>query len=457
MTNLQTTQDLPVLTVSQLNEQVQSLLESSFPIIALEAELSNLSKPRSGHWYFSLKDDKAQVRCAMFRFHNQRCRLQPEEGKQVLILGRVTLYQPRGDYQIVVEQMQEAGVGRLQAAFEELKQKLKQAGLFEAQYKQPLPKIPQRVTIITSSSGAAIQDIQQVLNRRAPYLAKQIQPVLVQGETAASQIIEALQTTDKQQWAQVIILARGGGSLEDLWCFNDENLARVIFDCQTPIVTGIGHETDFTISDFVADLRAPTPSAAAEQVAPDYINLLQTIQQHQQRLEKNLVQNLQTFQQKFDWLHKRLQQAHPSNRIQQQKQRLNLVTNCLHHWQLQLIQYQRQRLQAIQFKLQAQHPQQLLHYYKQRIEQSHKSLCNILNQHYQQNLNRFSYLQRHLKTLSPQATLERGYAIVKDSQQQIIKSGQSIQTKQAITVELADSWLFSTVNSKELKTHNSQT
>ena len=443
--------DLPVLTVSQLNEQVGSLLESSFPVIALEGELSNFSKPRSGHWYFSLKDDKAQIRCAMFRFHNQRCQLQPEEGKQVLIKGRVTLYQPRGDYQIIAEQMQEAGIGRLQAAFEQLKQKLKQEGLFDSQYKKPLPSIPQRAALITSRSGAAIEDMQHVLQRRAPYLSISLHPVLVQGQEAARAIIDALYEVDNQNWADVIILARGGGSLEDLWCFNDENLARRIFACQTPIVTGIGHETDFTISDFVADLRAPTPSAAAEQIAPDFQQLLQTTKDYQRRLQNHLLQKLQTAQQKLDWQYKRLQQAHPSNMIQQRRQRLNLINQRLYHWQQQCTQFYRQRLTALQYRLQSQHPQQHYQHHHQRLQQLQKNLQTLINQHYQTQLNRYHYLQRCLHTLSPKATLDRGYAIVKDADQQIIKSGQSLRPNQAITVELADSWVYTNVSKTEKK------
>ena len=445
------TSELPVLTVSQLNEQVRSLLEQSLPFIALEAEVSNFSRPRSGHWYFSLKDDKAQVRCAMFRFHNQRSIVTPEEGKQVLVRGRVTLYEPRGDYQIIVEHMEPAGEGRLQTAFNQLKNKLKQAGLFENTHKKTLPSIPQRIALITSKSGAAIQDIYNVLQRRAPYLQTQLHPVLVQGETAAPHIIETLQTVDHQRWADIIILARGGGSLEDLWCFNDENLAYALFNCQTPVVTGIGHETDFTICDFVADLRAPTPSAAAELVAPDQQALLQTIAQYQQRLQRHILNQLQQTQQKLDWLHKRLQQAHPQTVVQRQQQKLNLIKQRLSHWQQQCtIQYQ-QRLAKLQYALSTHHPEQRTQQYHYHLQQLNQRLQQAWQQQYQQTLNRFYYLQRSLQTLSPQATLERGYAIVKDDQQRVVKTGHNLQPQQAITVELADSWVYSTVWSTEHK------
>lgn len=451
MKQLPEAQSLPILSVSQLNEQVSYLLEQSFPYVALEAEISNFSTPRSGHWYFTLKDDKAQVRCAMFRFHNQRSQIRPEEGQQVLVHGRVSLYEARGDYQIIIEHMQQAGVGRLQAAFEELKQRLKQEGLFEAQYKKALPRIPQRIVLITSNTGAAIQDIQNVLDRRAPYLSIHTMPVLVQGETAAPSIVEALQKADEQRWADVIMLARGGGSLEDLWCFNDERLARAIFACHTPIITGIGHETDFTISDFVADLRTPTPSAAAEQVAPDYQTLLQTIAQYARQLEKHTLQHLQKLQQQFDGQYKRLQQAHPVNMIHQQKQRLDILRQRLQHWQQQCTQQYQQQLTALQYRLQAQHPRQTSQQIKQHLQQLQKTLQQSIQQHYLQTLNRFNYLQRCLDALSPQATLERGYAIVKDDQNNLIRDAQNLKPQQPLTIELANSWVYSQVSSTQQK------
>lgn len=274
-----------IFTVSRLNQTVRQLLEMEMGQIWLSAEISNLSQPASGHWYFTLKDDRAQVRCAMFRNSNRRVTFRPQNGQQVLVRASITLYEPRGDYQLIAESMQPAGDGLLQQQFEQLKQRLSAEGLFDQQFKQPLPAPAKRVGVITSASGAALHDILQVLQRRDPSLPIVIYPTSVQGAEAPMQIVRAIETANRRDECDVLIVGRGGGSLEDLWSFNDERVARAIFASRIPIVSAVGHETDVTIADFVADLRAPTPSAAAELVSRNQLELLRQLQSQQQRLE----------------------------------------------------------------------------------------------------------------------------------------------------------------------------
>jgi len=312
-----------VYSVSRLNREVRALLESGLGCLWVRGEISNLSRPASGHWYFSLKDRDAQLRCAMFRQRNQSIRFTPREGQLVLAFGRVSLYEPRGDYQLLVELIEEAGLGALQRAFEELKTRLAAEGLFASERKRALPSAPRRIGIITSPSGAAIRDILHVLKRRFPAADVLIYPSQVQGAAAVTELIAALQLAAARAECDVLILARGGGTLEDLWCFNDERLARAMLRCPIPIVTGIGHEVDFTIADFVADLRAPTPSAAAQLVAPDGSAWLQLLERLAARFAAGVRRTLRSEQRQLEVLERRLQQAHPGARLQQHSQRLD--------------------------------------------------------------------------------------------------------------------------------------
>ncbi len=312
-----------VYSVSRLNREVRQLLESGLAGLWVRGEISNLSRPASGHWYFSLKDRDAQLRCAMFRQRNQSIRFTPREGQQVLAFGRVSLYEPRGDYQLLVELIEEAGLGALQRAFEELKSRLAAEGLFASERKRALPNAPRRIGIITSPSGAAIRDILHILKRRFPVAQVLIYPSPVQGAAAVTALIAALQLAAVRAECDVLILARGGGTLEDLWCFNDERLARAMLRCPIPIVTGIGHEVDFTIADFVADLRAPTPSAAAQLVAPDASAWLHRLEQLTARFAAAVRRSLRGEQRQLEVLERRLQQAHPGARLRQHSQRLD--------------------------------------------------------------------------------------------------------------------------------------
>jgi exodeoxyribonuclease VII large subunit len=302
---------------------VRSLLESGLGTLWVEGEISNLARPASGHWYFSLKDRDAQIRCAMFRQRNVLSRFAPREGQLVVAFGRVSLYEPRGDYQLLVELMEDAGVGALQRAFDELKARLAAEGLFAPERKRALPTAPRRIGVITSPTGAAIRDIVQVLRRRCPAAQILIYPSPVQGAAAAAALIAAVELAGARAEVDVLILARGGGSIEDLWAFNDERLARAILASPIPIVTGIGHEIDFTIADFVADLRAPTPSAAAQLVAPDAAVWRQRLEQLLARFSAAARRALRSEQLRLEALTRRLQQSHPGARLQQHSQRLD--------------------------------------------------------------------------------------------------------------------------------------
>ncbi|MCZ6716391.1 MAG: exodeoxyribonuclease VII large subunit [Gammaproteobacteria bacterium] len=378
-----------VFTVSRLNKEARGMLEQSFGLIWLEGEISNFTHHGSGHMYFSLKDDKAQVSCAMFRGQNNRLRFRPAEGMLVLVHAKVSIYEARGNFQLIVESMEEAGEGRLQREFERLKKKLLDAGLFDPDHKQPLPAVPKKIGIVTSPTGAAIRDILHVLKRRFPAAAVLVYPVAVQGEAAAGQIVRALELAAAHDSCDLLILARGGGSLEDLWAFNEEAVARAIFDCPLPLITGIGHEIDFTIADFVADVRAPTPSAAAEIAVPEQREWLNALAGHLDRLRSLVQRYLSANREKTGWLQKRLARVHPGQLLNQQGQKLDELGLRL------------RRVAA------------------DKLGQMHK---------------RLDPLARALQAIGPQATLERGYAIVSHGDAIVrdagmLKKGDEIQTR----------------------------
>lgn len=347
-----------ILSVTQLNRQVKRLLEQQLPRVWIMGEISNLAKPASGHWYFSLKDQQAQIRCAMFRNANQRLRWQPEAGQQVIARAQVTLYEGRGDYQLIVDHLELAGAGQLQQQYEVLKNKLQAEGLFATERKKALPTFPEHIGIITSPTGAAIHDILTVLNRRYPAAQVTIFPVSVQGESAAPEMISAL--LKAQQWGQadVLIIGRGGGSIEDLWAFNDEALAREIANCSIPIVSAVGHEVDFTIADFVADQRAPTPSASAEIVSPDSREWLQTLDYYMQQFLLHTQKCLSDKRQQVSLLQQRLR--HPGETINHQKQSLNHLKARLLLSIKYSLEQQRYQLTSLLERKQKLSPQDLL-------------------------------------------------------------------------------------------------
>src|SRR5688572_14061529 len=337
-----------VFTVTALNREVGQLLAHSFPLLWIEGEISNLSQPRSGHMYFSLKDPQSQVRAAMFRNRSTYLGFEPKDGMQVLVRAKVALYEPRGDFQLIVEHMEAAGDGALRRAFEALKQKLDAEGLFDAARKRPLPQFPRQIGVITSPTGAALRDVLSVLQRRYPLASVLVYPVQVQGSEAARDIIATLNLASLRQDCDVLLLVRGGGSLEDLAAFNDEQVARAITDCGIPVVCGIGHEVDFTIADFVSDLRAPTPSAAAELVSPNGPELVQRSLRLGAVLQELMLQHLQDLGLNLKQIHKRLRFLHPARRLNQQQQGLDAQERRLRHAMTLLLRQQLSSIGALE-------------------------------------------------------------------------------------------------------------
>ncbi len=438
-----------IFSVSRLNREVRGLLEGNFPLVWVEAEISNLARPASGHWYFTLKDSSAQIRCAMFRGKNARLRFQPENGDQVVVRAQLSLYEVRGDYQMIVEHMEEAGDGALRRAFEQLKQRLEREGLFDEANKQPLPTLPEQIGIITSPTGAAIRDILQILERRFPAIPVVIYPVAVQGEAAAAEIVNAIKTATKRKECDVLIIARGGGSLEDLIAFNDEKVARAIHQCRIPTLSAVGHEIDFTIADFVADLRAPTPSGAAELVSPDRTEWLQRFTQWQARLLSATQQQLSQRQQRLEWLEKRLQQQHPGQQLQQQTQRLDELDQRLQRSLKQKLQQQRSELAHIATRLQQHNPRQRIRLLMATQQQLSSRLQRGVQQQLQQRRQQLQGVSRALDAVSPLATLGRGFSITRRLQNGLVlRDVKEVSIGDTIETELAQGRLLCEVTER---------
>lgn len=349
-----------IYTVSRLNQTVRALLEQGLSLLWLEGEISNLSRPSSGHLYFSLKDSQAQVRCALFRNRALLLNDRLDNGLKVLVWARVSLYEPRGDYQLIIEHLEEAGDGALRRAYDELRLRLQREGLFDTAHKRPLPRFPRHVGVITSPTGAAIRDVLSILRRRFPALPILLYPVPVQGEGAGERIAQALILASSRRDCDVLLLVRGGGSLEDLWAFNEEVVARAIRACAIPVVCGVGHETDVTIADFAADLRAPTPSAASELVSPDRVEWLRKYTLLAEQLQAALYRSLTGRRQSLAWLEQRLTRQHPGRRLQDWAQRLDELEQRLHTSMGQRLQDKGRRLAAVSRTLHAVSPLQTL-------------------------------------------------------------------------------------------------
>lgn len=432
-----------IYTISQLNQATKNVLESNFSLLWITGEISNFSQPSSGHMYFTLKDETAQVRCAMFRFRNNLLTFNPKNGMQVLARAKVSLYEGRGEYQLILEHMEEAGDGLLRRAFEQLKQKLAAQGLFNPSHKKTLPLFPSTIGVITSATGAAIRDIISVLKRRMPCLKIIIYPSAVQGSEAAMQLVKAITTANQRQECEVLIVGRGGGSLEDLWPFNEEVVAQAIFNSQIPIISAVGHEIDYTIADFVADQRAPTPSAAAELISPNQIELLQQLQTYYQNLTRKFTHFLHYQQQQVEWLIKRI--SHPKQRLQSYAQQLDYLEQCLIKSQTQQLHTKQAALQQLAIKLQSHNPQNfikpLLTQHANLAQRLKRAIDSLLHQKFHQ----LTQLSSALNTLSPLATLQRGYAIVYKGRE-IVSDGKQIQIGDQITNQLAAGIIYATVN-----------
>ncbi|MGP1959330.1 MAG: exodeoxyribonuclease VII large subunit [Arsenophonus sp. NC-TX2-MAG3] len=434
-----------IYSVSQLNQSIRKLLELQIGRIWLNAEISNFSQPASGHWYLTLKDEKSQVRAVMFRGKNIRINFQPQNGQQVLVLTIVSLYEPRGEYQLIIENIQLAGDGLLQQQFEILKQKLSVEGLFAKHYKQALPVPAKCLGVITSVTGAALHDILNILKRRNPLLPIIIYPSAVQGEDATRQIIRAIELANHRKECDVLIVGRGGGSLEDLLAFNDEKVARAIFASQLPIIAAIGHETDLTIADFVADLRAPTPSAAAELVSRNQQELLRQLLEQKQRLEMAMDYFLARKLRVFSQLQNKLQQQHPEWRItRQQNYLIKLQQKLVITTQEYLQKTNRQQYNLEQHLILCDPRPQLQNCRQRYIQQQfqlNQSIAQILSQYRE----KFSINCSHLEAVSPLSTLARGYSISETSNGQILSKTQQIHIGEKLKTRLQDGWLESKI------------
>jgi exodeoxyribonuclease VII, large subunit len=434
-----------IYSVSQLNQSVRLMLENQLGAVWLTGEISNFSQPVSGHWYLSLKDENAQVRCAMFRMKNLRVSFRPTNGMQVLVRANVSLYEPRGDYQLIIESMHLAGEGLLMQQFEALKLKLAAEGLFAQHLKKNLPHFSKAVGIITSKTGAALQDILHILQRRDPSLKIIIYPTAVQGKDAATDIAQMIELANQRQEVDVLIVGRGGGSLEDLWCFNEEVVARAIFHSHLPVISAVGHETDVTIADFVADVRAPTPSAAAELVSRNQTELLQQLQYRRQRLEIALDRLFAEKQQKLKHLSLRLHNQHPQAQLRIQQQLITQLSHRLqqslrHRWQKKA-----ENLTALSMRLYKNPLPLRLQQYEQQLAQLKVRLNSHMNLTLSLQQKQLAHLCGKLDSLSPLKVLARGYSITQNQQNFTIRSIKDVNVGEHIKTRLTDGNIISQV------------
>ena len=433
------------LTVSELNHQARHLLETSFMQVWVEGELSGFSRPSSGHWYFSLKDRNCQIRCAMFRGANQRVRPVPKEGELVRIRGKVTLYENRGDFQIIVEHLEPAGAGALQQAFEALKLKLFNEGLFSTERKKPIPALPRHIGVITSPTGAAIHDILTVLARRCPGIPVTLYPTAVQGKAATADIVAAIGRAVAHNRADVLIIGRGGGSLEDLWCFNEESVAHAIAACPIATVSAVGHEVDTTITDYVADLRAPTPSAAAEKISPDQSVWLRQLQASSERLQAAIGRKHTALETRLQQLSTRLKD--PRRGLQEKAQRLDELDVRLGRAMAQMTQRLHMRADHLQQRLAMQSPNRQLASASERVLRATTGLNLAIQQGLKSRREQLDYTAQTLNLVSPLATLGRGYAILKDDQGKIVRETGQLKAGQAISARVANGIVHAQVTS----------
>lgn len=439
------------LTVSQLNRQARSLLESHFDYVWVEGEVSNFTVPSSGHWYFSLKDGSAQVRCAMFRNRNQRMRTTPASGDHIRLRCRVSLYEGRGEFQLIVEHLEQAGAGALQAAFEKLKARLLAEGLFEPKNKKPIPENISHLGVITSPTGAAIHDILTVLRRRSPAIAVSLLPVAVQGDGAAREIASAIERANR--WHRqgkvqfdALIVGRGGGSLEDLWAFNEEIVARAIAASELPIVAAVGHEVDFSIADMVADHRAATPSAAAELLSTDQREWQQRLQAAESSLVRLIRRKLNDAKVHLGHLQQRLK--HPGAQLREQSQRLDDLEQRLVLAQKNLLQRRRSELALLESRLRGHSPLPFLRQQQLDLQRSRQRLISAMQQKLLHTKDHLGHLAQMLDSLSPLSTLHRGYAIVTDANGKVITSSSTVQIGDDVSARLGMGSLGLTVKSR---------
>jgi len=435
-----------ILSVSSLNRLARSLLESNFSAVMVEGEISNFTVPGSGHWYLTLKDQNAQIRCAMFRNRNTTVRFRPANGAQIIVRGRLSIYEGRGDYQLIIDSMEEAGAGALQRAFEELKAKLSAEGLFDPALKQAMPEHCRHVGVITSATGAAVHDILSVFARRFPAIRITVLPVAVQGTEAAPAIVKAIQTANRRAeelGLDVLIVGRGGGSLEDLQAFNEESVARAIFASELPIVSAVGHEIDFTIADFVADLRAPTPSAAAELLSPDQEEYLQGFNGYILTLQSLIMQRVGACNQQLQWLLKRLK--HPGRRLQEHAQTLDMLEGRLLRATQNRLREVHNKVHRLSSALLLHSPASRMRHYRLQQQSLNARLQRALQQTLKNRQTQLLNFSRGLENVSPLQTLNRGYSISYDKHGKVLRSSAQLSSGAEMTTILQHGKIISTV------------
>jgi exodeoxyribonuclease VII large subunit len=436
-----------IYSVSELNADIKNLMEESFPFIWVFGEISNFRSPASGHYYFSLKDAASQISAVLFRGQQRKLKFEPEDGMSVTGMGRISVYEPRGTYQVILEYLEPSGVGALQIAFEQLKKRLADDGLFDEEYKSRLPFIPNKIGVITSPSGSVVHDVLQVINRRYSNVAIQIIPVKVQGDGAVEEIVSAVDLLNTMAECDVAILARGGGSLEDLQAFNSEPVARAIFASLIPIISAVGHETDYTIADFVADLRAPTPSAAAEMVVPEKSALQRRCQEVEALLQTKIRYYFNSLRITVQEVSKRL--TDPRRKIEDWRLRVDDLNQRLNRTFANRIRRERQNLAFRADRLSANNPRFLIRKFKKQLDQNHNNLIKsfiILNNSKQMKTRE---LAAKLNALSPVAILSRGYSITRTiPDARVVKNPQSVSLNQDLEVMVAHGRLICRVKGK---------
>lgn len=433
-----------VLSVRELNLAAKQLIEGGLPLLWVRGEVSNFVSAASGHWYFSLKDEMAQVRCVMFRHKSQYLDFKPANGMQIEVLALATLYEARGDFQLTLEKMRPAGLGALYEAFERLKAKLEGEGLFDAGRKCALPLLPRQIGVVTSPQAAALRDVLRTLANRMPNVPVVLYPVPVQGEGAAKKVAQAINTANQRAECDVLILCRGGGSIEDLWVFNEEVVARAIAASHIPLVSGVGHETDFTIADFVADLRAATPTAAAQAVVPDRLELRQGLGRHRQHLMRAVMRQFERRMQQVDYLQRRL--VHPAQRIRQQDERLAALCRRIRLAQTHILQHRQGRTDSLWQRLRMQAPH-VARLQEQQIDQARRvsaAMRHTLGRHEA----RLAALQQHLQHLDPQQVLARGYSLVRDASGNVVASSRHITIGEKLGITFAHGGACAVVQEK---------
>ena len=437
-----------IISVSEINKRAKSILEENFPFVWIQGEVSNFFSAASGHWYFSLKDESSEIRCAMFTNKNHHITFEPKDGDHLVLNGTLSIFEGRGQYQIIVEHIELAGEGALLKAFEELKKKLQLEGLFDDSIKCQLPTYPKNIAVVTSPDGAVIQDIINVLDRRSPFLDLTVVPTLVQGEKAAPLICDALNKVGKLKNIDVVILARGGGSIEDLWAFNNEEVARTIVNCPTPIISAVGHETDFTISDFVSDLRAPTPSIAAEIISQPYSELIETLKGYQNYISRSLISQIDLQRTQVTNLIKRIR--HPGDKLREISQKLDYVETALIQNINQEISFKKNGLNLKDLSLQQNSPQNKVKEAKVYLQNSSKDLLKALKLEIERKSKVLAEIVATLQAVSPLSVLSRGYSIIStEPDGKILSSSNQVEIGQTISAILSKGSIKAEIKSKD--------